>query len=125
MEHAINWFEIPVADLARAMRFYAAMTGWPLRREAFGGPQEEMAVFEVAGRGAVNGALLAGPDARPSDRGTVVYLNAGQDLDGWLARAAAAGARVVTPRTALPEGMGFFAHLIDTEGNRIGLHGHA
>jgi predicted enzyme related to lactoylglutathione lyase len=26
------------------------------------------------------------------------------------------------PRIALPEGMGVFAHILDTEGNRIGLH---
>jgi hypothetical protein len=47
MQHAINWFEIPVADLERAMKFYGAMTNTPLQREAFGPPGEEMAIFKV------------------------------------------------------------------------------
>jgi predicted enzyme related to lactoylglutathione lyase len=34
----------------------------------------------------------------------------------------AAGGRISTPRVDLPEGMGSFVHLIDSEGNRIGLH---
>ena len=28
----------------------------------------------------------------------------------------------ITPKTALPPGMGFFAHFVDSEGNRVGLH---
>jgi predicted enzyme related to lactoylglutathione lyase len=33
-----------------------------------------------------------------------------------------AGGRITLARTALPEGMGFFAHFVDCEGNRVGLH---
>jgi predicted enzyme related to lactoylglutathione lyase len=33
-----------------------------------------------------------------------------------------AGGKISLPRTALPEGMGFYAHILDTEGNRVGLH---
>jgi uncharacterized protein len=32
---------------------------------------------------------------------------------------------VHTPKTALPPGMGFFAHIEDCEGNIVGLHGLA
>jgi hypothetical protein len=45
MQHAINWFEIPVANLDCAMMFYEAMTGSKLKREAFGAPGEEMAIL--------------------------------------------------------------------------------
>jgi len=34
MAHARNWFEIPVADMARAMRFYAALMGRHAGRSA-------------------------------------------------------------------------------------------
>ncbi|HYF43054.1 MAG TPA: VOC family protein [Ramlibacter sp.] len=125
MQHALNWFEIPVADLDRAIRFYEALTGRKLRREAFGGPGEELAVFEVDERGAVNGALLRSPDARPAAQGTMVYLNAGPRIDLWLERVPAAGGRVLVGKTALPPGMGFFAHILDSEGNRVGLHADA
>ena len=125
MQHALNWFEIPVADLDRAIRFYEALTGRKLRREAFGGPGEELAVFEVDERVAVNGALLRSPDARPAAQGTMVYLNAGPRIDLWLERVPAAGGRVLVGKTALPPGMGFFAHILDSEGNRVGLHADA
>jgi predicted enzyme related to lactoylglutathione lyase len=39
-----------------------------------------------------------------------------------LARVQAQGGSVVQPRTALPPGMGFFAHITDLDGNRVGLH---
>lgn len=29
------------------------------------------------------------------------------------------------PCTELPDGLGCFAHIIDTEGNRVGLHAEA
>ena len=43
-------------------------------------------------------------------------------LDAALQRAVAAGGAVALPRQALPEGMGFFAHITDLDGNRVGLH---
>jgi predicted enzyme related to lactoylglutathione lyase len=122
MQHAINWFEIPVADLTRAMKFYEAMTATKLRREAYGPPGEEMAVFEVDSREGVNGCLVFSADAKPSQAGTTVYLSASPSVSAWLSRVEAAGGKIITPRTALPEGMGFFAHILDTEGNRVGLH---
>ena len=125
MEHALNWFEIPVTDMDRAIRFYESASAAKLRREAFGGPGQELAVFEVKDEAAVKGALLAAPHAKPSADGAIVYLNAAPAIDAWLDRAKRAGGKVVLDKTALPEGMGFFAHVLDSEGNRIGLHAMA
>jgi uncharacterized protein len=122
MQHAINWFEIPVADLDRAMKFYAALSGKALRREAFGQPGEEMAVFVTDGPEAVAGALVKSPSAQPTAQGTVIYLNAAPSIQAWLDRVKTAGGSIVIDKTALPPGMGFFAQIIDTEGNRVGLH---
>jgi hypothetical protein len=124
MANALNWFEIPVTDMARAQRFYETLSGAPLRREPFGAPGDEMAVFNADGDGAteLKGALFKAAFMKPSDTGTVVYLNAGASLDAWLSRVQAAGGSVALPRTELPEGMGCFAHILDTEGNRVGLH---
>ena len=122
MQHAITWFEIPATDLKRAMAFYQTVTGNALRRETFGAQGEEMAVFEVETQTGVSGCLQLG---RPAQDGTLVYLNAAPSLDAWLARVEKAGGKITTPKTALPPGMGFFAHIQDTEGNRVGLHAPA
>jgi uncharacterized protein len=120
---AINWFEIPVRDLDRAQSFYEALFGAALRREQMG-PATTIAIFPYdKSVGGVGGCLFAsdrGP--QPSDDGAVVYLNAGPSLDKVLARVETAGGRISLARTELPAGMGCFAHISDTEGNRIGLH---
>ena len=117
--NALNWFEIPVRDLDRAQAFYATLLGAPLRREQMG--EQTLAVFTYEEPG-VGGCLLAGSPAQPSPQGTIVYLNAAPSLDAALARAEAAGGRIATPKVQLPGDMGAFAHIVDTEGNRIGLH---
>lgn len=123
-QNALNWFEIPVADMERAQRFYETVLDAPLRREAMG-PATTLAVFpyDRAGVGGCLFAAEAGP--RPSAEGAVVYLNASDSLDLALDRVRAAGGRIVLPRTELPEGMGCFAHFADSEGNRVGLHASA
>ncbi len=123
MTHALDWFEIPVQDLARAQRFYESVLGITLRREEIGG--SPLAVFPYAESG-VGGCLMAGPGApAPSTAGTLVYLNAGPSLEATLARVEPAGGRITTPKVKLPGDMGVFAHVTDSEGNRVGLHASA
>ncbi len=123
MTHALDWFEIPAHDLARAQRFYETLLGTTLRREQIG--TSELAVFPYAESG-VGGCLMAGPGTpAPAAAGTMVYLNAGPSLDAVLARVERAGGRIATPKVQLPGDMGVFAHVTDSEGNRVGLHARA
>ena len=122
MSNTITWFEIPVTDLDRATQFYATVTGRALKRMDFGVPGQEDAVFDTTDEADLKGSLVKSNDALPSAQGTLLYLNLGTGLDQCLERATQAGGSVVQPRTALPPGMGFFAHIIDTEGNRVGVH---
>ncbi|OYU74199.1 MAG: glyoxalase [Burkholderiales bacterium PBB5] len=120
---AINWFEIPVLDLDRAQAFYEALLDAPLRREAMGPQTLAVLPYTEPGTG---GALIAGAHIpAPSALGTLVYLNVNPVLDDAVARALAAGAQLVVPRVDLPDGMGSFVQVLDTEGNRIGLHAAA
>jgi predicted enzyme related to lactoylglutathione lyase len=120
--HAINWFEIPVRDLDRAQRFYETLFHRALRREAMG-PETTLAVFPYEQGAGVGGCLFAGANApAPSLGGTVVYLNAAPSLNAVLARLGEAGGKLLLPRVDLPDGMGAFAHIEDSEGNRVGLH---
>ncbi len=115
----INWFEIPVADLERAVRFYEATFAVSLRREAMHGMQ--MAVFPYV-EPATGGALLAAPQARPGEQGILIYLDGGDDLAVPLARAVEAGGQVLLPKTEISPEIGYIAMFADSEGNRIGLH---
>jgi uncharacterized protein len=122
MKNAVSWFEIPTTQLDAAQAFYEAVLGRTLRRETMGPSQGAVFPYDRAADG-VGGALMMGPSApKVSSGGTLVYLDASPSLDAALARAVAQGGSVVQARTALPPGMGFFAHITDLDGNRVGLH---
>jgi predicted enzyme related to lactoylglutathione lyase len=112
------WFEIPTTDMERAQRFYEAILAQPLKRERFGGA--DMAVFPRGDKPNATGALIQNDECLPSVQGSIVYLSVG-DLAPVLARAEQAGGDTLVARTALPEGMGYFAQFRDCEGNRVGL----
>ena len=121
MKSAITWFEIPTTDLAKAQAFYEATLACKLTPEDMG--PSKGAVFPYDGAEGVGGALLCGPTAtKPAALGTLIYLDASPLLDAAVDRALAAGGSLACPRVALPPGMGFFAHIIDLDGNRVGLH---
>lgn len=118
MGNALNWFEIPVTDMDRAMKFYDAIFDIELSADEMM-PGAKMAMFPA--EGGVGGALLSAEGYVPSAEGTVVYLNCGEDLAPVLARVEGAGGQVVVPKTDIGEN-GFFAFILDTEGNKVGLH---
>jgi len=120
MKNAISWFEIPSSQLDRAQAFYESALNCKMRREPM--VTAEGAVFPYEGDG-VGGCLIAGPTApAPGAGGTLVYLDASPSLDAALARVTKAGGTIALGRQALPPGMGFFAHITDLDGNRVGLH---
>lgn len=93
MQNAINWFEIPVADLARATAFYAAVLGTELWVERF--QDTGIATFGyAAAQHGVGGALVSDARRTPSPQGSVVYLNAGSDIRAAVDRVAEAGGGV-------------------------------
>ncbi|MFT3963260.1 VOC family protein [Propionivibrio sp.] len=118
--NAINWFEIPVADFARAIAFYERVLAAKLHvDDSF--PGMRLAVFPYTEPG-VGGALFEHPEARPHADGVRVYLNGGDDLSPLLARAVEAGGQVVMPKTRLRDDIGYIGLFRDSEGNVIGLH---
>ena len=118
--HVVTWFEIPVSDLARAVRFYETVFAITLNQDACPSGMK-MAVFP-AEKEAVNGCLVQHESCKPSADGTTVYLNGGDDLSVPLARAEQAGATIVVPKTLITPEIGYFAQFIDSEGNRVGLY---
>ena len=118
--NAAVWFEIPARDFAGTVRFYETMLATTLRLEQFGGPR--MAVFPYE-RPGVGGAVIEAKALMPGGYGTLVYLDCNGRLDEVIGRVEAAGGRLAGPKVDLPPGMGCFVHVLDPEGNRIGLHG--
>ncbi len=117
--HALNWFEIPVTNFARAKAFYEAVLGIAIEPMEMGPTTMGMLSSDPS---AVGGALVQGDGSAPSKQGTIVYLNGGDDLAPMLARVERAGGSVAVPKTEIGNDFGCFAHFVDTEGNKVGLH---
>lgn len=124
--HVITWFEIPVVDSQRARKFYEAIFDIEMRTVQVEETNEELTFFpshpEViqATSGRVTGALTKSETSKPSKIGTLVYLNASPSLQAVLDRVVPAGGRVIMQKTRIPAGL--IAVILDSEGNRIGLH---
>jgi hypothetical protein len=111
-------FEIPVADMDRAVAFYEAVFAVTLERRQVDG--YDMAFFPRADGGAgASGALARGDVYRPTRDGTILYFDV-PDIDAVIARTAARGGTVLYPKKDIGEA-GFVAEIADSEGNRIAL----
>ena len=123
MKNAISWFEIPATELDRAQKFYETIFNVsmiPMDMENI-----KMRMFPLDDMMTqVGGAVVdSGGFHKPSATdGPLVYLNANPDVQNVLDRVAAAGGNIMVPKTQISPEYGYMAVIIDTEGNRIGLH---
>jgi uncharacterized protein len=123
MPSALNWFQIPASDGARAKTFYETICEVSLE-QLDAGPGMEMWGFPSDWRaGELGGAVVCGEGAVPSATGTMVFLNGDPDLQAVLDRVEPAGGKIMVPKTKIGmEDAGYFAVISDTEGNTVGLH---
>lgn len=123
MNNAISWFEIPAIDLARATRFYEAIFGTTLVPVDLSNIRMRMFPLTDMQNGIGGAVVDSGGFHKPSATdGPLIYLNGNPDLQIILDKVIAAGGNIVVPKTAISEAYGRMAIIIDTEGNRIGLH---
>lgn len=122
--NVITWFEIPVSDIDRARAFYETILDIKMTKPNVGNeeavffPYDPNVVQATSGR--VTGILNKSATNSPSGNGTVVYINASPDIQTVLDRVEAAGGKIIVPRTRIPAGN--IAIIMDSEGNKVGLH---
>jgi uncharacterized protein len=118
MKHLINWIEIPVTDMQRAIGFYSKILGIQFTPMNIGPVQ--YALFPADDRFNC-GALAHGEYYKPSSDGVTIYIDGGKDLHKILSTVQEAGGSVIMEKTFLSKEAGYIGLFIDTEGNRIGL----
>lgn len=121
-KNAISWFEIPATDLDRATKFYETI--FTISLIPMDMPGLKMCMFPVEDMTGIGGALVdSGGFHVPSGTdGPLIYLNGNPDLQVILDRVEAAGGKIIVPKTEISPDYGYMGVIIDTEGNRIGLH---
>ncbi len=110
MKHTIVHFEIPADDIERAKKFYSGLFGWQ-----FSTPPgfDDYWVFDTGDPAQDAGGGILSRQA--AGQGIVHYIQV-ESVDKYVTRAQELGAQVLLPRSPVP-GMGWFAQLLDTEGN--------
>jgi predicted enzyme related to lactoylglutathione lyase len=123
MNNAISWFEIGTTDLDRATKFYETI--FNVKLNPLDLPNIKMRMFPLDDMTTqVGGAIVnSGGFHKPSATdGPLIYLNGNPDVQNVLDKVEAAGGKILVPRTEISPEYGFMAVIIDTEGNRVGLH---
>lgn len=118
MKHNITWFDVPVTDLDRAIRFYSAVLGSPATKEKTGSIPIGMLPTPD---GQKMGCLVSGSAAKPSLDGVMVWFDVEGRLKESVKAAAANGGKILGDIHAIGE-FGFRAEIQDSEGNRIALY---
>jgi len=123
MKNAISWFEIPATDLNRAQKFYEQI--FNIKMNPMDLPQIQMRMFPLDDMmNGIGGAIVKsnGFHNPSASEGPLIYLNANPDVQAILDKVEQAGGKIMVPKTEISPEYGYMAVLIDTEGNRVGLH---
>jgi len=115
-------FQIPATDMSRAKTFYGEIFGWELTPT---GMQYDYTIAKTTDSdekgqpkmpGSINGALY---DRAGGDDAIRISINV-KSMDNVLNRVPELGGKVVHEKSKV-EGYGYFAEIIDCEGNYINL----
>ena len=118
-KNSVNWFAIPVSDFQRAVDFYNKILDTNLFVTQMA--QSDLAFFPSE-PGDVGGHLFKAEPFKPSDKGPLLYLNGGDDLQPILDRVESAGGKIAAPKRQVTPEIGYVAEFIDSEGNKVALH---
>src|SRR3954465_3097118 len=110
------WFDIPVADLDRAVNFYRAVLGIRVDKQTIG--DFSLGVFEHEGG---NGGCLVLNQKEIAAGGVLVYLNVNGRICDAVSKVVPSGGSIIQDTQSIGP-HGFRAVVLDSEGNRIALH---
>ncbi|MGB7208687.1 MAG: VOC family protein [Pyrinomonadaceae bacterium] len=115
----VVYFEIPVTDINRAIKFYSTVFKCVFEKNVI--DKNEMALFPFTENGTgISGALAKGEIYKPTKEGTLIYFKS-NNIDHSLSLVQRNGGKILYPKTSIGE-LGFVAEFEDSEGNRIALH---
>jgi uncharacterized protein len=123
MDHGVVHFEIVGDDPEKLASFYGDLFGWNIQKM----PMEGMPYWMVQTvktneqgmpleAGSINGGITQkmSPDQRP-----INYVNV-ESVSDYVLKSQKLGATVLMDKTPIP-GMGYFAQVMDPQGNSFGL----
>jgi len=113
----VIYFEIPVTNMERAMKFYQSVFQFDFQLETI--DNYEMALFPFYDNATgISGALAKGEVYIPTKNGIIMYFHT-ENIEQTMNLALSHGGQILYPIT--DNGIGVVAEFEDCEGNRIAL----
>jgi hypothetical protein len=109
----VCYLEIPAITAEASADFYRGIFGWTIRKRGDG-------ALAFDDSGGVSGTWVKESDRTPDEQ-TRIYIMV-DNISDSLEKIAAAGGRVLTPRTDIAPGAGAFAAFEDPAGTEFGLY---
>jgi uncharacterized protein len=116
---AIEWIEIPTADLTASTGFYESVFGWKIQRPP---GHEQYPMFNDTS-GKVGGGFTTSFKPMP-EAGMLVYVSV-DSIEAILPAIATHGGQTVKPKTLIDPNVGWWASFRDPAGNILGLYERA
>jgi predicted enzyme related to lactoylglutathione lyase len=132
----ICWFEIPVTEIDRAIEFYSSILSVKIEKRIM---NDKFYGFFDKQTHLIGGCLAPKENYSPGN-GTLMFFYV-IDLSQVLINTVALNGKIVSPKTLLKqtnssgntiisnnlidENIGYFAEIVDSEGNHIGLYSHS
>ncbi len=132
----VCWFEIPVIDLDRAIDFYSTILSSKIEKKLL--LDNYYGVFDK-NKHLIAGGLVVKENYVPG-KSTILFF-AVIDLSEVLRNTILKGGQIVIPKTLMKQitskgdtiiaqnliddNVGYFAEIVDSEGNHIGLYSHS
>jgi uncharacterized protein len=117
----VGWFEIPVLDMDRAIKFYESIFNVKLSRNQMGPLDMAWFPWDEEGKGAGGSLVKHEQHYTPGQQGILIYFSS-EDVSIESGLVEKAGGKLLKPKTQISPEVGYHALFIDTEGNRIALH---
>jgi len=112
----VYYFEMPVDDFNRAIKFYETIFGWKVMKEDRpSGPYYTVTTGESSELG-INGSFFK----KAEGWDTISNVINVKDIDTIIKRIKDLGGEIIFPKTVI-NGVGYLAYFRDTEGNTFGM----
>ena len=138
MDHSIiSWIQIPAKNLVRSSNFYETVFDACFFFEELNGIPHAVFQKNKKGKKLLNGTIIETSD--PIGLGAILFFEATGNFEMIMQLIVENGGKILTPKTLITkkEGdnqslipntyidnkPGYFAHFLDSEGNKMGLYG--
>lgn len=130
MANLINWLEIPVENMDRAIKFYEQVLQAQIKiDDQMSPPGIKMGLIHTSNMDMkdVGGALVKGDGYIPGSSNTLIYLNANEigGCNAFLKRVEQAQGTITSPAFLITPEIGYCGFFTDSEGNRMAVHSMA